>query len=99
MNAASVPPIRRYLLVWIVLLILLFLSLGSAYVQMGALNVVANLSIAVIKMLLVALFFMHLKHASPLIRIVSVVGLVWLLLMFGLSLADFLTRNPVPPPW
>jgi cytochrome c oxidase subunit IV len=99
MNSESVSTIRSYLLVWVGLMTLLFMSLGSAYVYMGPFNVVANLVIALCKMALVALFFMHLKRASPLIGIVSGVGLVWLLLMFGLSLADFLTRNTVPPPW
>jgi cytochrome c oxidase subunit 4 len=99
MKAESPPSVGRYLLVWVGLLALLFSSLGSAYVQMGAFNTVANLGIAACKMLLVALFFMHLNRASPLIRIVSGVGLVWVLIMLGLSLSDFLTRIPVPPPW
>ncbi len=99
MSERNVPTVMSFTLVWIAQMILIFASLGSAYVPMGPFNLVSNLAMAFAQMLLGALFFMHLKGASPLIRLFSAVGLVWLLLMFGLSLADFLTRNVVPAPW
>ncbi len=99
MNGQKVPSVKSYLLVWVGLLVLLFTSLGSAYIKMGAFNVVANLSVAVCKMMLVVVFFMHLRRASALVRLFSAVGLVWLMFLFGLSLADFLTRHRVPAPW
>lgn len=99
MNGQKVPPVRHYVLVWIGLMLLLFLTLGSAYVPMGAFNAVANLGIATAKMLLVVVFFMHLNQASSLVRLFAAVGVVWLGLLLGLSLAELLTRNPVPAPW
>ncbi len=99
MSERTVPSVISFTLVWIAQMILIFLSLGSAYVPMGPFNLVSNLGMAFVQMLLGALFFMHLKGASPLIRLFSVVGLLWLLLMFGLSLADFLTRHLIPAPW
>ncbi len=99
MSERNVPTVMSFTLVWVAQMILIFVSLGSAYVPMGPFNLVSNLGMSFVQMLLGALFFMHLKGASPLIRLFSAVGLVWLLLMFGLSLADFLTRNVVPAPW
>ena len=99
MKHHNVPAVGSFVLVWAAQLALLFISLGSAYLSLGSFNVVANLGLAAVQMLLGALFFMHLKDASALVRMFSAVGLVWLLLLFGLTLADFLTRHPVPAPW
>jgi caa(3)-type oxidase subunit IV len=43
--------------------------------------------------------FMHETEARSLTRIVSALGFVWLAILITLSLTDFLTRVPVPPPW
>jgi cytochrome c oxidase subunit 4 len=71
---------------------LLGLTLGSAFVPMGAFNTAVNLAIATAKALLVAIFFMHLRHASGLNRVASTLGLLWLALLLVLTVADFLAR-------
>ena len=50
------------------------------------------LAIASTKAVLVALFFMHLRHAERLVWIFAGVGLLWLFILLGLTLADFDTR-------
>jgi cytochrome c oxidase subunit 4 len=52
-----------------------------------------SISIAVIKMLLVALFFMHVLYSTKLTKVVVVGGLFWLGLQIFLTLSDFLTRG------
>lgn len=79
-------------LVWIALLVLLALTVGSAYVPMGVLNTVANLGIAAAKASLVAVFFMGLRRPDPLLRLAAAAAFFWLLTMFALTLSDFLTR-------
>ena len=64
-----------------------------AYVDLGAFSVVVALTIAVVKMLLVALFFMHVRHSTHLTRLVVVGGLVWLGILLLLTLADVFTRG------
>jgi caa(3)-type oxidase subunit IV len=49
-------------------------------------------------MLLVMVFLMHLRPASPLLGIISV-SFVWLLVLFVLSPADYLARIPLSSPW
>ena len=66
---------------------------------MGPWNTVANTGISCAKALLIAMFFMHLRHAGPLLRIAALVALVWLALLFGLSGADYATRSVSPAPW
>jgi cytochrome c oxidase subunit 4 len=51
------------------------------------------LAIAVTKMMLVVLFFMHVKYATGLTRIVILAGFFWLGIMITLSCADELTRT------
>jgi hypothetical protein len=42
--------------------------------------------------------FMHETHARRLTRLVSA-GFVWLTILIGLMLSDFLTRTKIPAPW
>ena len=92
-------PVRRYLWVLAALLGLLSLSAGSALLPLGKFNTAINLGIAVIKALLVMLVFMHETSARRLTRGASALGFIALALLIGLTLADFLTRAVIPPPW
>jgi cytochrome c oxidase subunit 4 len=93
------PAFRRALGVWLALLALLAVTVGSAYVPMGIWNGVANLVIAAIKAALVALFFMHLRSGQPVLRLVAAAGFFTLALLVGLSLADYATRARYDAPW
>lgn len=90
---------RRNMLVWAALMVLLLLTFGSAYLKLGAWNNVINLAIAAAKALLVAAFFMHLRSASTMLRIVAATALIMLALLFGLSHADYATRVIHRVPW
>jgi len=92
MIAHPVARARTYVLVWVALICLLLLTLGSAYVKLGALNSAINLVIAAAKALLVVFFFMHLRSAHYMLRIAAAAGFFWLALLIGLSLTDFLAR-------
>src|SRR5579872_4137752 len=84
---------KTYTLVFVALLALTAITTAVAYVDLGHFSVVAALAIAVVKMLLVALFFMHLRHSTTLTRIVVLGGLLWLAILIGLSMCDFISRN------
>ena len=88
-----------YVLTWLGLMVFLGLTVGSAYVPMGAWNSVTNMAISCAKALLIAAFFMHLRHAGALLRIAAFTGILWLALLFGLSWTDFATRTLSPAPW
>lgn len=78
------------------LMLLLALTWTIGYINLGLFNVIIALSIAISKALLVALFFMHVKGSSPLLRLATIVGVVWLLIMLTLTLSDYFTRGWVP---
>jgi len=88
-----------YALTWVALMVLLAATAASSYVPMGAWNTVLNMGIAVLKTLLIALFFMHLRQAGALLRVVAIAGLVFLAILFGISWSDFGTRSIAPAPW
>lgn len=83
---------RTYVLVWLGLITLLLLTLGSAYLPLGWLNGVVNLAIAAAKALLVMAFFMHLRSSHYVLRLVAAAGFFWVAILIGLSLSDFLAR-------
>jgi cytochrome c oxidase subunit 4 len=72
---------------------LLLATWGIAQINLGPYNIVAALTIAVTKMILVILFFMHVRHSKPLTWLFVAAGFIWLLIMFDLTLSDYLTRG------
>jgi cytochrome c oxidase subunit 4 len=50
------------------------------------------LIIAVMKMLLVALFFMHVRYSTRLTKLVLAGGLLWLAILLALTMSDYISR-------
>ena len=92
---------KMYVMVFLALIGLTILTTGVAYIDLGPLNTVAALVIAFLKMLLVILFFMHVRYSSGLIRVVLLAGFFWLALLIGLTTSDYRTRSwtPAPDSW
>ena len=88
-----VIPSRLYYVIWITLLVLTVVTALVATVDLGPLNTVVALVIATVKALLVVLFFMHVKYTSErMTKLVIFAAIFWLLLLLGLSMADYATR-------
>src|ERR1044071_2845846 len=81
-----------YLFVLLALLAATIVTTAVAYVDLGPFSVVVALVIAFCKMLLVALFFMHIRHSTRLTRLVVAGALVWLAIMLAFTMADIMTR-------
>ena len=88
-----IDSIRTYALVLLALLVLTAVTTLVAFVDLGEFSVVVALAIAVCKMLLVALFFMHVRHSTKLTKLVVLGGLLWLAILLMLTLSDFTTRG------
>lgn len=88
-----IVPLKTNIAVWLVLLVFTGVTAGVAFIDLGPFNTVVALVIATCKALLVVLVFMHVKYASEkLIKVVVISALFFLLLLLGLSLADYTTR-------
>ena len=92
-HSEHIDSVKTYALVLIVLLGFTVLTTLVAFVDLGNFSVVVALAIAVTKMLLVALFFMHVRYSTRLTRLVIVGGLLWLAILLLLTLSDFFTRG------
>ena len=74
-------------------MVLLAATWGVAEISLGNWNIIAAMTIALVKMLLVILFFMHVRWATRLTWVVAASGFVWLLILFGITMTDYLTRG------
>jgi cytochrome c oxidase subunit 4 len=94
-SARPRPPTGRLVLAWIALLVLLALTVGSSLIPLGHLNVAINFAIAVAKGAIVAIVFMELARSSSTVRLVAIVGILWLSILGGLAIADLVARGSV----
>jgi cytochrome c oxidase subunit 4 len=96
-----IVPQKTYLPVFLALIGLTILTTGVAFIDLGAFNTVVALVIAFCKMLLVILFFMHVRSSSGLVRIAVVAAFFWFALLGAFLMSDYRTRSwtPTPDSW
>jgi len=97
--SGHVAPKSMYVMVFLALIVGTGLTVGAAEVDLGPLNNIVMLLIACTKAALVILFFMHVRWSTRLTWVVAASGFFWLLIMFGLTMQDYLTRGMVPGTW
>jgi cytochrome c oxidase subunit IV len=83
---------KVYLVIVLALLVLTATTVGASYVEMGVFNPIVALGIAALKMMLVVLFFMHVKYSSKLTQLTVGAGIFTFLVLVGMTLADYVTR-------
>jgi cytochrome c oxidase subunit 4 len=96
-HGEHVVPRKVYFAVAAALMVLLVATYAAAQVDLGPFNIVVALAIAFTKAILVVLFFMEVRWSSRLTWVVAAAGVLWLLLLIGGTLDDFLTRAHVLP--
>ena len=91
--SGHVAPKSMYYAVFAALIVGTALTVAVAFVDLGAMNNVLMLGIAITKAALVVLFFMHVRWGTRLTWVVAASGFVWLLILFGLTMQDYMTRG------
>jgi cytochrome c oxidase subunit IV len=86
-------PKRVYYTVFLILMLCTYLTVQIAFLDLGRINSVAALVIAVFKATLVVLFFMHVKYSTRLTWVVVLGSIFWLGIMLALTMGDYLTRG------
>jgi cytochrome c oxidase subunit 4 len=84
---------KLYVAIFIALMVLTGLTVWVANFDLGPWNAIVALTIAVIKALLVILFFMHVYWSSRLTKVYVAAGFIWLIIMVALTLSDYQTRG------
>ena len=93
-----VTPLSVYLGIFGALMVLTIITVAVAWIDLGSLNIMVALGVAVVKATLVILYFMHVKYSSKLTWIVIGSGIFWLAILLSLTMADYLTRGWMPVP-
>jgi cytochrome c oxidase subunit IV len=87
-----VVPTKIYYTIFGILMLCTYLTVQIAFFDLGPLNVVVALAIAVFKATLVVLFFMHVKYSTKLTWAVVLGSVFWLGILLALTMSDYLTR-------
>ncbi len=89
-------PILPYVVAWAVLMLLLGLSVLSAYLDIGLWHPVVNFGIAATQAAIIFVMFMRLYGRPSLKWVFAGAGFFWLMFLFGLSTVDYATRTGFP---
>ena len=93
MSAGHVAPKSMYYGVFLALVVGTILTVFVAKYDLGPFNNVLMLTIACAKALLVVLFFMHVRWSTRLTWVVAGAGFFWLLIMFSITMSDYMSRG------
>jgi cytochrome c oxidase subunit IV len=74
-------------------LLLLALNVGLALINLGPFGFPVAMTLAALQAVLIAVFFMELRRASHLTLIFASAGVIWLFIMFALTMSDYLLRR------
>ena len=93
---AQREPRLPYVVAWLVLMLLLGLSVFSAYLDIGIFHPIVNFGIAATQAAIIFIMFMRLRGRPSLKWVFAAAGFFWLLFLFGLSTVDYATRTGFP---
>lgn len=86
-----------YVVVFVVLVLFTIATVAISFVHLeGPWHVVVGEGIALIKATLVVMFFMHALHSPHITWLVIAASIVWLIVLFALTLCDYMTRGIIP---
>jgi cytochrome c oxidase subunit 4 len=92
-SVSHLVPKRTYYSIYVILLVCTYLTWQVAFFDLGVLNTVAAVTIAVFKAALVVLFFMHVRYSTRLTWLVAIGSVFWLGILLTLTFGDYLTRS------
>lgn len=92
MTHKHIMPFGLLAKIWLALLALTAVTVGVASFDFGYLNVLAAMSVASVKALLVVLFFMHLKYESRVLGAFLILVFVILAIFIGFTFFDVAWR-------
>lgn len=92
-SSGHLVPVKIYVAVFLALMALTGITVWAAGEDFGALNTVVALAVALTKASLVVLFFMHVKYATPLVKLAVLSALVFLGLLLVITMSDYGSRG------
>jgi len=93
MSEHHVVPLKTYFVVFASLMVFTAITVAIAFFDLGPLNNVVMLGIAVFKATLVIMYFMHVKYGTRLIPVVIGSGVFFLAILFAITMSDYMSRG------
>ena len=93
MSNHVIVPVRTYYLIFLTLMVCTAITVAVAFLDLGPLNTIVAMTIAVLKATLVVLFFMHVKYSTRLTWAVVIGSVFWLGILIVMTAGDYLTRR------
>lgn len=81
-----------YYSVFAALMVLTVVTWAITYIDLGEFNLVLAMAVAITKAMLVIVYFMHLKWSPKLIKVTIGSSIFFLMIMFTMTLSDYLSR-------
>lgn len=94
---AHITPLWIYFSVAGTLLVLTFVTVAVAQIDMGEWNILVALSVAAVKAILVLLFFMHLLYDNKIFALVFSSAIIFLAVFIVLTMMDTQSRAAIYP--
>jgi len=95
----KIVPVKNYVLVFLILITLTITTVAVSKIELGEFNFIVAMTIAVIKAVLVILFFMHVKGSSAMTKLFVGAGFFWMAILLVFVLSDYLSRGWLPRPF
>ncbi len=83
-----ISPVWMLLLIFALLIFFTFITVAVTYIDLGAANIWIALAVAVVKAVLVGLYFMHLRYDSPFHSLILISAFLFLAVFIGFALMD-----------
>ncbi len=91
--SGHLSPKSTYYGIFGALMVLTAVTVGVAFLNLGAMNFPVAIAIAITKATLVILFFMHAKYSSTLTKMFVGTAFFFLFIMLGVTMTDYLSRG------
>jgi cytochrome c oxidase subunit IV len=82
-----------YLKIFAALMVLLVLTVWAATFNMGQMNIVVALAIAIVKSALILLYFMHFRDSDHLTWLVGAATVAFFLILIFMTFQDYVSRD------
>ena len=94
-HSDHILPVKTYLLVAAALFVLTAVTVGVSFVHLGGWNAVVAVSIATVKALFVAFFFMHLLYDRKINLFIFLVAILFVSIFITFTMFDTLRRSDI----
>lgn len=85
--------VRTYVMIYWILMALLAATVFASDLPLGSAHLLVAMTIALIKAVLIVLFFMHVYYSAPLTWITAAGSFLWVGLLLGFLMSDYWSRG------